>query len=755
LRRERKRREKKDGKSKKKGRRNSNGSFNSNQEDEDEEEEEVSNDSDNEASSEYYSSESDDEYFPGFLDDPEMVQGRHRHVMVGDMVTGPIVTTTILFVKPKALKADLNKLFRERFDDYDPPLSQRKFIGAKVVNGVYTLAEDGKRSVNNNADALNRQRSANQGGPHQAATATAAAEAAEEAEAEASYKMSSSLTLSKIRSIKLQTLMGCVKAGCEISTVALACVYFERLCLDCYVDKSNRRLTMAACLLLAYKTNEHMGGVDKAAVLSKLLTFTGRDWNLQLETVFAAEWGVFVALGFKLHATPLQINFHFLRLMKVLELQPVDYLCEVQYNNWQESLRVDAIRREKKAQWKEAAREKKEREIIRELKRAAERERQQQREREERESEERKGRLEDEELSQEESERGEQIEEKRGGEQQSGEEEVDEEEEDEDADADDEDDDEEEDDEGEDSSSKEEENPKNSNSSPRSHSPINLLSRLLRQPSSERLLNKDSSNAPRVQQELPLKISAPLTGKKKKKKKISSSSNNNNSNISSSKGKSKAAIRGPITECFSWEALTEIVSSNTLHLLGRSVEDEVKYAAYNVGMKKEWLRPFEFVLHTKFDYEKVLYEEESEHEDEDESDEEARSLRKRKVKERSKQQQKQKQKLFTVRPQLSEIKKAQITLVKNDFPYYLEEGIFHYILWKIAPASSSSTTITETEMEDAYEELRAIYSLESEEGHQNEDGEEEGISFLNWVNPLSIKSLPEIEHAHILVKTNY
>lgn len=50
--------------------------------------------------------------------------------------------------------------------------------------------------------------------------------------------------------------MGCLSADCEVSTVALACVYFERLCLDCRVDKRNRRLSMAACLLLAYKFNE-------------------------------------------------------------------------------------------------------------------------------------------------------------------------------------------------------------------------------------------------------------------------------------------------------------------------------------------------------------------------------------------------------------------------------------------------------------------------------------------------------------------
>jgi hypothetical protein len=42
--------------------------------------------------SESSSSEEEDTYAPGFLDDPEMRQGRHRHVMIGDRVSGCIVS---------------------------------------------------------------------------------------------------------------------------------------------------------------------------------------------------------------------------------------------------------------------------------------------------------------------------------------------------------------------------------------------------------------------------------------------------------------------------------------------------------------------------------------------------------------------------------------------------------------------------------------------------------------------------------------
>jgi hypothetical protein len=50
------------------------------------------------------SSEESTAYYPGFLDDPEMTKGRHRHVMVGDRGTGCVVSSTIQFVSPDDLK---------------------------------------------------------------------------------------------------------------------------------------------------------------------------------------------------------------------------------------------------------------------------------------------------------------------------------------------------------------------------------------------------------------------------------------------------------------------------------------------------------------------------------------------------------------------------------------------------------------------------------------------------------------------------
>lgn len=196
--------------------------------------------SDNESDEDSLSSASSDDsdvYTPGFLDDRDMRQGRHRNVMIGDKVTGPIISSTIQFVKPSLLKAELNKQFRERFDQWEPPKSARKYIGARIIDGIYTLI-DPTDTVQEDEEQNGKRHPAGSINDHD------------------TIRMPPSLTLSKIRSLKQQALVACVRSQIELSTLALACVYFERLCLDCRVDKSNRRLSFAASLLLAAKVNE-------------------------------------------------------------------------------------------------------------------------------------------------------------------------------------------------------------------------------------------------------------------------------------------------------------------------------------------------------------------------------------------------------------------------------------------------------------------------------------------------------------------
>ncbi|KAL7574979.1 hypothetical protein ACA910_010798 [Epithemia clementina (nom. ined.)] len=330
------------------------------------------------------SSEDSDVYIPGLLDDPAMVLGRHRNVMIGDRVTGPIVSSTIQFVKPALLKAELNKQFRERFDGWDPPQKARIYIGGKVVDGQYVLmdpSEDyhgdlsfGRRS---------RQDSVTSGSTGSDGPNTTGPK-------EKQLRIPPSLTLSKIRSLKQQALAAVVKGKLQIGTLALCIVYFERLCLDCRVDKSNRRLAFAACLLLASKLNEPNVGLfmrnekkgDKndnvttrlqslirpnkrsSNIFASLLEFFTEDWNLTLKHLFDAEWGVFAALGFSLHAKPSHVAFHFKRLMKTLDWNPRHYLGEQMYDQWQSALEAEEERRRERKKRRDRMRRRKEERLL-------------------------------------------------------------------------------------------------------------------------------------------------------------------------------------------------------------------------------------------------------------------------------------------------------------------------------------------------------------------------------------------------------
>lgn len=309
-----------------------------NDDDDDDESDDEDNGSDDDSMSSNSSSDASDTYFPGFLDDPEMVQGRHRNLMIGDRNTGCIIVSTIQFVEPALLKADLNKQFRERFESWEPPKSQRKYIGARVVDGVYTLMEaeehnpssdlgggsggggggggnSGGVGVSSSGDRSGR-RSRQSSVTHVGGVGGGGSGSV--FEDKDTFHMPPSLTLSKIRSVKQQALLAAVKAKLEISTVALACIYFERLCLDCRVDKTNRRLCFASCLLLSMKINETYVGLvtpgretqedgtrrgslhslirttnKSQTMFASLLEFFTQDWQLSLKQLFAAEWGVF------------------------------------------------------------------------------------------------------------------------------------------------------------------------------------------------------------------------------------------------------------------------------------------------------------------------------------------------------------------------------------------------------------------------------------------------------------------------------
>lgn len=111
-------------------------------------------------------------------------------------------------------------------------------------------------------------------------------------------------------------------------------------------------------------------------------------------------------------------------------------------------------------------------------------------------------------------------------------------------------------------------------------------------------------------------------------------------------------------------------------------------------------------------------------------------------------------------------KMKYLSLVPNDFPYDVNVDINHYCLWKIGGAAIGEG-ILEDEMRWAIKELtmcsendfagsNLIVKNGSVEHYATKQdcltNDEHGIvDYLYWVNPPHLQSMPEIQHAHILV----
>lgn len=80
-------------------------------------------------------------------------------------------------------------------------------------------------------------------------------------------------------------------------------------------------------------------------------------------------------------------------------------------------------------------------------------------------------------------------------------------------------------------------------------------------------------------------------------------------------------------------------------------------------------------------------------------------------------------------PSVENITETRKVLTPNDFPYNMESNVEHYILWKTKEA------LTPTDIDEAKRELSTRLPV---------------VKTLHWINPPHLKSLPEIDHVHIL-----
>ncbi|KAK3730839.1 hypothetical protein QZH41_009952 [Actinostola sp. cb2023] len=119
------------------------------------------------------------------------------------------------------------------------------------------------------------------------------------------------ITLTKLRSLKKDLLKITLSLDCQLdlTTVAYAYVYFEKLILKGKINKPNRKLIAGSCLLLAAKFND-----DKRAKTKYLIDKIEDKLKLQVKDLLGFEFQALVGLEFNLHVPKNEVIPHLKRL---------------------------------------------------------------------------------------------------------------------------------------------------------------------------------------------------------------------------------------------------------------------------------------------------------------------------------------------------------------------------------------------------------------------------------------------------------
>lgn len=154
------------------------------------------------------------------------------------------------------------------------------------------------------------------------------------------------------------------------------------------------------------------------------------------------------------------------------------------------------------------------------------------------------------------------------------------------------------------------------------------------------------------------------------------------------------------TKRISWKELIQIIEvEKDLDKLGRTEEDQRYYQNYRKHILTKWMSMLDYVLCEKLGIDSKIGNDGRKMADEE-----------------------SKQKM---------IKSGLKKLIPNDFPYYLEERIEHWVYWKLGGSCDEGDVV------DVKRLLQEMYP--------NKD-----LQFLYWINLPHLQSLPEIDHLHVL-----
>ncbi|XP_027026255.2 CDK5 and ABL1 enzyme substrate 2 isoform X3 [Tachysurus fulvidraco] len=120
------------------------------------------------------------------------------------------------------------------------------------------------------------------------------------------------LTLSKIRSLKRDMRAVSEECGLQPVTIAMAYVYFEKLVLQGRLNKPNRKLVSAVCVLLAAKISSDLKKLEVKQLIDKL----EERFRISRRELIPLEFPVLVALEMALYLPESKVMPHYRRLVQ-------------------------------------------------------------------------------------------------------------------------------------------------------------------------------------------------------------------------------------------------------------------------------------------------------------------------------------------------------------------------------------------------------------------------------------------------------
>lgn len=142
--------------------------------------------------------------------------------------------------------------------------------------------------------------------------------------------------LTQLRSLKEQLLDFCMDFDIELSVLARALTYLEKLVLYGHVGKRNRKLVACACLLLSSKLSEiHSSGEHQRITVNSVKRFA-----ISKQDIVRSEWHVFASLHFSLHLEQRAYMDHLERILLLLPkyMTIKDYIGGAMYKAWKQGL---------------------------------------------------------------------------------------------------------------------------------------------------------------------------------------------------------------------------------------------------------------------------------------------------------------------------------------------------------------------------------------------------------------------------------